>query len=94
MGANDYGRFNHTLQECRKGLESDIAEFGSRYSLLKKALALLDTGRKDSVELVRGWFDLYTQVIDETSYLRVCGEMESLEIKILESWYELTHSQK
>lgn len=89
-----YGRFNHTLQECRKGLESDIAEFGSRYSLLKKALALLDTGREDSVELVRGWFDLYAQVIDETSYMRVCGEMESLEIKILESWYELTHSQK
>lgn len=93
MGANDFGRFNHTLQECREGLARDIAEFGSRYSLVCKALTLLDTSQENR-ELVRSWYDLYTQVIDETSYIRVCGEMESLEIKILESWYELTHSQK
>ena len=57
MGVNDYGRFNHTLQECRKGLMRDMAEFGERYTVLAVALTLLDN--QETQELVRRWFDLY-----------------------------------
>lgn len=57
MGVNDYGRFNHTLQECRKELTRDMAEFGERYTVLAVALTLLDN--QETQELVRRWFDLY-----------------------------------
>lgn len=89
MGANDYGRFNHTLQECRKGLEKDIAEFGSRYSLLSKALSLLDTSQENQ-ELVREWFDVYMSIFDEESYNACAAILEALELQILKSWYTLS----
>lgn len=85
-----YGRFNHTLQECRKGLESDIAEFGSRYSLLSKALELLDTGKEELVELVRTWFDVYMSIFDEASFEANSATLEALELQILKYWYTLT----
>lgn len=82
MGAKDFRRFNHTLQECMEGLKRDVAEFGERYSLLSKALELLDT-TPENQELVRKWFDLYMQVIDEDSYMRVRDELEELENRIV-----------
>lgn len=85
MSVNDYGRFNHTLQECRKGLENDIESFGTRYTLLRKALSLLDN--QETQELVREWFDVYMSVIDETSYLELSGKMDELETSILRAWY-------
>lgn len=81
MGTNDYGRFNYTLQECRDGLMRDMAEFGERYTVLAVALTLLDN--QETQELVRRWYDLYMQVIDEDSYLRVSGEMQELESRII-----------
>ena len=87
---NEFGRFNHTLQECRKGLESDIAEFGSRYSLLSKALELLDTGKEELVELVRTWFDVYMSIFDENSYQANSATLEALELQILKDWYTFT----
>ena len=84
MSANDYGRFNHTLQECRKGLEQDTESFGTRYTLLKKALFLLDN--QETQELVREWFDVYMSVIDETSYLELSGKMDELETQINAAW--------
>lgn len=81
MGTNDYGRFNYTLQECRDGLMRDMAEFGERYTVLAVALTLLDN--QETQELVRRWFDLYMQVIDEDSYLRVGNELEELESRII-----------
>lgn len=90
MGTNDYGRFNHTLQECRKGLEQDIESFGTRYTLLKKALFLLDN--QETQELVREWFDVYMSVIDETSYLELGGKMDRLETAILRAWYNSRNS--
>ena len=105
MDANDYGRFNHTLQECRKGLENDIESFGTRYTLLKKALELLDN--QETQELVREWFDVYMSVIDETSYrewfdvymsvidetsyLELSGKMDELETSILREWFKRTN---
>lgn len=81
MSANDYGRFNYTLQECRDGLMRDMAEFGERYTVLAVALTLLDN--QETQELVRRWYDLYMQVIDEDSYLRVGNELEELENRII-----------
>ena len=49
--------FNHTLQECRKELMRDMAEFGEHYTVLAVALTLLDN--QETQELVRRWFDLY-----------------------------------
>ena len=86
MGTNDYERFNHTLQECRDGLMQDIESFGTRYTLLKKALELLDN--QETQELVREWFDIYMQVIDETSYLELSGKMDELETAILREWFK------
>lgn len=83
MDANDYGRFNHTLQECRDGLARDVAEFGERYELLSKALELLD----EEESLVRRWFDLYMAVIDEDSYMKWGREMDCLEKEIERNWY-------
>lgn len=83
MGTNDYGRFNHTLQECRDGLMRDVAEFGERYELLSKALELLD----EEESLVRRWFDLYIAVIDEDSYMKWGREMDCLEKEIERNWY-------
>lgn len=83
MGANDYGRFNHTLQECRDGLRRDVVEFGERYELLSKALELLD----EEESLVRRWFDLYMAVIDEDSYMKWGREMDCLEKEIERNWY-------
>lgn len=83
MGTNDYGRFNHTLQECRDGLRRDVAEFGERYELLSKALELLD----EEESLVRRWFDLYMAVIDEDSYMKWGREMDCLEKEIERNWY-------
>ncbi|WP_273398196.1 hypothetical protein [Thermophilibacter mediterraneus] len=84
MGVNDYGRFNHTLQECRKGLENDIESFGTRYTLLKKALSLLDN--QETRELVREWFDVYMSVIDEDSHLELSGKIDEHEVQILRTW--------
>lgn len=92
MGVNDYGRFNHTLQECRKGLMRDIESFGTRYTLLKKALELLDN--QETQELVREWFDVYMSVIDETSYLELSGKMDELETAILREWFKRTNKNK
>ena len=86
MGASVFRQFNHTLQECMEGLKRDIAEFGERYSLLSKALELLDT-TPENQELVRKWFDLYMQVIDEDSYNELGGKMEELEESIQRAWY-------
>ena len=91
MSANDYGRFNHTLQECRKGLEQDIESFGTRYTLLKKALFLLDN--QETQELVREWFDVYMSVIDEQSYLELSGKMDELETSILREWFKRTNKR-
>ena len=82
MGADDFGRFNFTLQECREGLLRDMAEFGERYTMLAKAFELLETTQENQ-ELVREWFDLYMRVIDEDSYLRVSSEMQELESRII-----------
>ena len=84
MGVSDYGRFNHTIQECRDGLMRDTAEIGERYTMLAKALSLLDTTQENQ-ELVRRWFDLYMRVIDESSYLEFGHEMEELENRIIEA---------
>lgn len=84
MGVSDYGRFNHTIQECRDGLMQDIESFGTRYTLLKKALELLDN--QETQELVREWFDVYMSVIDETSYLELSGKMDELETQINAAW--------
>lgn len=81
MAVNDYGRFNHTLQECREGLLRDMAEFGERYTMLAKAFELLETTQENQ-ELVREWFDLYMRVIDEDSYLEFGRKMEELEAAI------------
>lgn len=83
MEESGYGRHNYTVQECRGGLLRDMAEFGERYAVLAKALALLDTTQENR-ELVRQWFDLYMQVIDEDSYLSLGRELEELERRILE----------
>lgn len=80
MGASDFGRFNYTFQECRDGLMRDMAEFGERYTVLAVALTLLDN--QETQELVRQWFDLYMQVIDEDSYLGFGRKMEELEAAI------------
>ncbi len=85
MGTNDYGRFNHTLQECRDGLMRDMAEFGERYTMLAVALTLLDN--QETQELVRRWFDLYMAVIDEDSYMKWGREMDCLEKEIERNWY-------
>lgn len=92
MGTNDYERFNHTLQECRDGLMKDIESFGTRYTLLKKALELLDN--QETQELVREWFDIYMQVIDETSYLELSGKMDELETTILREWFKGANKNK
>lgn len=81
MGANDFGRFNYTLQERREGLLRDMAEFGERYTMLAKAFELLETTQENQ-ELVREWFDLYMRVIDEGSYLEIGRRMEELEAAI------------
>ena len=81
MGANDFGRFNYTLQECREGLLRDMAEFGERYTMLAKAFELLETTQENQ-ELVHEWFDLYMRVIDEDSYLEFGSKMEELEAAI------------
>lgn len=86
MGANDYGWFNHTLQECRDGLLQDMAEFGERYTMLAKAFELLETTQENQ-ELVRRWFDLYMAVIDEDSYMKWGREMDCLEKEIERNWY-------
>lgn len=92
MSANNVlGRHNYTLAECRQGLEKDIAEFGSRYSLLSKALELLDTSQENQ-ELVREWFDVYMSVFDEESYNACAAILEGLEVQILKSWY--THTKR
>lgn len=85
MSANEFERFNYTVQECRKGLEADVKSFGSRFSLLQKALELLDV--PEHQELVREWFDIYMMVIDEASYLELGGKMDKLETAILRAWY-------
>lgn len=90
MSANDYGRFNHTIQECRDGLMQDIESFDTRYTLLKKALELLDN--QETQELVREWFDVYMSVIDETSYLELSGKMDELETSILREWFKRTNN--
>lgn len=86
MGANDFGRFNYTLQECREGLLRDMAEFGERYTMLAKAFELLETTQENQ-ELVREWFDLYMRVIDESSYVALVRKLEELEGMIGEAWY-------
>lgn len=58
-----------------------MAEFGERYTVLAVALTLLDN--QETQELVRRWYDLYMQVIDEDSYLRVGNELEELESRII-----------
>lgn len=83
MEESGYGRHNYTVQECRDGLLRDMAEFGERYAVLAKAYTLLDTSQENR-ELVRQWFDLYMQVIDEDSYLSLGRELEELERRILE----------
>lgn len=80
-----YGSHNYTLEQCRQGLEKDVAEFGKQYSLLSKAREMLDT--QEHQELVRSWFDLYMQIIDEDSYLALGEKMEELETSILRAWY-------
>lgn len=89
MGANDFGRFNYTLQECREGLLRDMAEFGERYTMLAKAFELLETTQENQ-ELVREWFDLYMRVIDEDSYLEFGRKMGELEVEILREWFSRT----
>ena len=92
MSANNVlGRHNYTLAECRQGLEKDIAEFGSRYSLLSKALELLDTSQENQ-ELVREWFDVYMSIFDEESYSANSSRLEDLEIRMLKAWY--THTKR
>ena len=86
MGANDFGRFNYTLQECREGLLRDLAEFGERYTMLAKAFELLETTQENQ-ELVREWFDLYMRVIDESSYVALGRKLEELGGMIGEAWY-------
>lgn len=85
MGANDFGRFNYTVQECREGLLRDMAEFGERYTMLAKAFELLETTQENQ-ELVRQWFDLYMRVIDESSYYKFGRKMEELEKQIELAW--------
>ncbi len=85
MGANDFGRFNYTLQECREGLLRDMAEFGERYTMLAKAFELLETTQENQ-ELAREWFDLYMRVIDESSYVALVRKLEELEGMIGEAW--------
>lgn len=90
MGAeSDYGRFNHTVEECREGLLRDMAEFGERYTTLAKALMLLDTGNRELVELVRTWFDTYVSIIDEASYEANATTLKALELQIVRDWYTL-----
>lgn len=89
MYRNEYGRFNHTVEECREGLMKDIDSFGTRYTFLKKALTLLDN--KETQELVREWFDVYMSVIDETSYLELSGKLDKLETSILQEWFKTTN---
>lgn len=84
-------RHNYTLAECRQGIEKDIAEFGSRYSLLSKALELLDTSQENQ-ELVREWFDVYMSVFDEDSYNANSSRLEDLEVRMLKAWY--THTKR
>lgn len=92
MSANiGLGRHNYTLAECRQGLKKDIAEFGSRYSLLSKALELLDTSQENQ-ELVREWFDVYMSVFDEDSYNANSSRLEDLEVRMLKAWY--THTKR
>ena len=83
MYNSEYGNHNYTLQECQEMLTNDIRLMGSRYSLLSKALELLEVDE----ELVRDWFDVYMAVIDETSYLKLSHRLEELETQILKSWY-------
>ena len=85
MGANDFGRFNFTLQECRDGLLQDMAEFGERYTMLAKAFELLETTQENQ-ELVREWFDLYMGIYDETSYAALGNRLEELENEIEQAW--------
>lgn len=75
---------NYTVAECRTGLEKDIAEFGSRYSLLSKCLFLLDI--QETRELVREWFDVYMGIYDETSYAALGNRLEELENEIEQAW--------
>lgn len=75
---------NYTVAECRTGLEKDMAEFGERYTLLQKALCLLDT--QEHQELVRQWFDLYMGIYDEASYTALGNRLEELENEIEQAW--------
>lgn len=84
---SEYGTHNYTVQEVRQGLEQDIASFGSRYTLLRKAYVLLESGDDADVELVRAWFDIYMSIIDEPSYMSLGKQMEELETEILKRWY-------
>lgn len=84
MCMDGFSRFNFTLQECREGLMRDMAEFGERYTLLQKALCLLDT--QEHQELVRQWFDLYMGIYDETSYAALGNRLEELENEIEQAW--------
>lgn len=88
----DFFTHNYTLWECRECLERDIESFGTRYTLLKKALELLDY--QETQELVREWFDVYMSVIDEQSYLELSGKMDELETAILREWFERTNNNK
>lgn len=87
----DFFTHNYTLRECRECLERDIESFGTRYTLLKKALELLDY--QETQELVREWFDVYMSVIDEQSYLELSGKMDELETAILREWFERTNKK-
>lgn len=78
-------RHNFTKEECREYLERDIAEFGSRFTLLSRARQLLEV--QEHEELVRDWFDCYMSIYDENSYDAVSSRLEKLEMAILKAWY-------